>query len=137
MTPVAWALFNPRTGKIDHRAYQQEETARAGTARQSGRWSTWVAVPLFLVPEPTEPNEGRSTETNSSGVLVATEYDGSRWVQEDDYLAAQGRADDLRDALHDLVMLKAQDDIGCVPAPTREQWAKAWAAADELVRVEP
>lgn len=42
-----------------------------------------------------------------------------------------------RDALHDLVMLKAQDDIGCVPPPTKEQWAKAWAEAEELVRVEP
>ncbi len=42
-----------------------------------------------------------------------------------------------KDALHDLVMLKAQQDIGCVPAPTKEQWSKAWAEAEELVRVEP
>ncbi len=43
----------------------------------------------------------------------------------------------LREALRDLVDLNAQDEIGCVPPPTREQWSKAWAAAEELVRVEP
>ena len=42
-----------------------------------------------------------------------------------------------KDALHELVMLHAQEDIGCVPAPTKEQWAKAWADAEDLVRVEP
>ena len=36
-----------------------------------------------------------------------------------------------RDALHDLVMLRAQE-IGCVPPPTKEQWAKAWRVAEEL-----
>jgi hypothetical protein len=46
-------------------------------------------------------------------------------------------AQPYKDALHDLVMLKAQQDIGCVPAPTKEQWSKAWADAEELVRVEP
>ncbi len=46
-------------------------------------------------------------------------------------------AQPYKDALHDLVMLKAQQDIGCVPAPTKEQWAKAWAEAEDLVRVEP
>jgi hypothetical protein len=42
-----------------------------------------------------------------------------------------------KDALHDLVMLKAQQEIGCIPAPTKEQWSKAWAEAEELTRVEP
>jgi hypothetical protein len=37
-----------------------------------------------------------------------------------------------RDALHDLVMLRAQDEIGCVPPPTKEQWAKAWRTAEEF-----
>ena len=45
-------------------------------------------------------------------------------------------AQPYKDALHDLVMLRAQQDIGCVPAPTKEQWAKAWAEAEELTRVE-
>ena len=49
---------------------------------------------------------------------------------------AEGERDDVKTAIHDLVMLKAQDDIGCVPPPTREQWRKAWAEAEELVRVE-
>lgn len=48
--PVAWALFNPATGKIDHRCYQREEAARLGAANQSNRWRTLVAVPLFLHP---------------------------------------------------------------------------------------
>lgn len=51
--------------------------------------------------------------------------------------AAEGERDALKAALHDLYMLHAQDDIGCVPAPTRQQWNKAWAEAEELVRVEP
>ena len=46
-------------------------------------------------------------------------------------------AQPYKDALHALVMLKAQDDIGCVPPPTKEQWSKAWAEAEDLVRVEP
>lgn len=46
-------------------------------------------------------------------------------------------AQPFKDALHDLVMLRAQDDIGCVPPPTKEQWAKAWAEAEELTRNEP
>jgi hypothetical protein len=45
---------------------------------------------------------------------------------------ARDYADELKDALRDLVMLKAQDDIGCVPPPTREQWKKAWRAAEEF-----
>lgn len=51
--------------------------------------------------------------------------------------AAEGERDDLKTALHDLYMLHAQDDIGCVPPPTRQQWNKAWAEAEELVRIEP
>lgn len=50
---------------------------------------------------------------------------------------AQEDAQPFKDALHDLVMLKAQQDIGCVPAPSNQQWGKAWAEAEELVRVEP
>lgn len=46
-------------------------------------------------------------------------------------------AQPYKDALHDLVILKAQADIGCVPPPTREQWEKAWDEAVELTRVEP
>lgn len=41
-------------------------------------------------------------------------------------------AQPYKDALHDILMLKAQDDIGCVPPATKEQWAKAWASAWEL-----
>lgn len=52
-------------------------------------------------------------------------------------LKESDRSDELKDALHDLVMLKAQQDIGCVPTPTRDQWDKAWREAEELVRVEP
>jgi hypothetical protein len=44
MTPIAWALFNPATGKIDHRCYQREESARAGAAAHSNRWRTFVVV---------------------------------------------------------------------------------------------
>lgn len=51
--------------------------------------------------------------------------------------AAKGDADDFKTVLHDLVMLNAQAEIGCVPVPTREEWRKAWDAAEELVRVEP
>lgn len=40
--------------------------------------------------------------------------------------------DALKERLHDLVMLHAQDEIGCVPPPTKEQWAKAWANAEEV-----
>lgn len=42
-----------------------------------------------------------------------------------------------KDALNDLVQLKAQADIGCVPSPTKAQWDKAWSEAEELTRVEP
>ena len=50
---------------------------------------------------------------------------------------AREDAQPYKDALHDLVMLKAQQDIGCVPAPTSEQWKKAWAAAEDLLVFEP
>ena len=50
--PVAWGLYNPATGKLDHRCYQREEAARAGAASQTNRWRTIVAVPLFLYDEP-------------------------------------------------------------------------------------
>lgn len=48
------------------------------------------------------------------------------------FVRRSGWTDDLKEARHDLVMLRAQDDIGCVPPPTKEQWAKAWRAAEEL-----
>lgn len=44
--------------------------------------------------------------------------------------------DELRDALHDLVMLHRHAGAITLPDPSREQWRKAWAAAEELVRVE-
>ena len=47
------------------------------------------------------------------------------------------QADEFKTALHDLVMLYAQEEIGCVPAPTHEQWDKAWNEAEALVRIEP
>ena len=50
---------------------------------------------------------------------------------------AREDAQPYKDALHDLVMLKAQQDIGCVPAPTSEQWKKAWAEAEDLLVFEP
>lgn len=43
----------------------------------------------------------------------------------------QDDRNELAEILHDLVMLKAQDDIGCVPPPTVAQWAKAWRRAEE------
>ncbi len=46
-------------------------------------------------------------------------------------------AQPYKDTLYDLVYLKAQQDIGCVPAPTKAQWEKAWAEAEELSRAEP
>ena len=49
--PIAWALFNPATGKVDHRCYQREDAAMAGAKNQSNRWRTFVAVPLFLLPD--------------------------------------------------------------------------------------
>lgn len=48
--PVAWGLWNPAAGKLDHRCYQREEAARAGATNQSSRWRTLIAVPLFLCP---------------------------------------------------------------------------------------
>lgn len=47
-------------------------------------------------------------------------------------LASDDDAYDLKERLRDLVMLHAQDEIGCVPPPTKEQWAKAWANAEEV-----
>jgi len=50
-TPIAWALFNPATGKIDTtKCYVREEAAIAGAKSQSNRWRTFIAVPLFLHP---------------------------------------------------------------------------------------
>lgn len=46
--PIAWALLNTSSGKVDHRCYQREDAARAGAKNQSNRWRTFVAVPLFL-----------------------------------------------------------------------------------------
>jgi hypothetical protein len=45
---VAWGLWNPHTGKLGHRLYQREYTAKVGAAYQSTRRTTWIAVPLFL-----------------------------------------------------------------------------------------
>lgn len=45
---IAWGLFNPATGKMDHRCYQREEGARAGAMTHSNRWRKFFAVPLFL-----------------------------------------------------------------------------------------
>ena len=46
--PIAWALYNPATGKVDHRCYQREDVARVGAVTLSNRWRTLIAVPLFL-----------------------------------------------------------------------------------------
>lgn len=43
----------------------------------------------------------------------------------------QDQRDEYAEILHDLVMLKAQDDIGCVPPPSAAQWAKAWRRAEK------
>jgi hypothetical protein len=90
--------------------------------------------------------------TVSHGDWIATGVKGEHWAikpdifsasyEEIDRLQSEGEkgeedAQPYKDALHDLVMLKAQQDIGCVPPPTKEQWLKAWAEAEELVRVEP
>lgn len=50
VAPVAWGLWNPATGKLDHRCYQREVAARVGAENQSSRWRTLIAVPLFLHP---------------------------------------------------------------------------------------
>jgi len=71
-------------------------------------------------------------EYNAPGTLDIPAH--ASFGEANDRLRAE--RDDLKTALHDLVMLQAQDEIGCVPPPTRDQWAKAWAAAEELVRVE-
>lgn len=62
--PVAWALFNPATGKVDHRCYQREEAARSGATAQSNRWRTYVAVPLFLHPD----EEGEAMHAINGGI---------------------------------------------------------------------
>lgn len=52
MEPACWALLNPRTLRIDAtKCYVREEVARAAAIRRSGRWASFVAVPLFLHPE--------------------------------------------------------------------------------------
>jgi hypothetical protein len=48
--PVCWALLNPRTGKVAEVCYVREEAARTGAEKPTNRWSTYVAVPLFLHP---------------------------------------------------------------------------------------
>ena len=50
VAPIAWALFNPATGKVDHRCYRHEVSARVGAENHSNRWRTLIAVPLFLHP---------------------------------------------------------------------------------------
>lgn len=70
---------------------------------------------------------------DSEGLPAAIDKLGDTAMRLIDHL--QGDRDDLAEILHDLVMLKAQDDIGCVPPPTAEQWAKAWRRANE--RFEP
>lgn len=62
--PIAWGLFNPMTGKIDPKCYMREKSARAGAARQSNRWRTLIAVPLYLHPSAGDPAEPQQ-ETNS------------------------------------------------------------------------
>ena len=46
--PVGWGLLNPVSGRLDVRCYVKEETAKLGAARQSNRWTRFIAVPLFL-----------------------------------------------------------------------------------------
>lgn len=45
---------------------------------------------------------------------------------------ARDDAYDLKGRLRDLVMLYDQTVNGCGPPPTKEQWAKAWANAEEV-----
>lgn len=56
---------------------------------------------------------------------------GSSGVERGERCYLQDQRDEYAEILHDLVMLKAQDDIGCVPPPTAAQWAKAWRRAEE------
>lgn len=42
----------------------------------------------------------------------------------------------FEDALFDLCMLRAQQEVGCVPAPSKDAWRKAWQTAEDLVRRE-
>jgi len=51
--PVAWTLQDTRTGKLLlTKVYVKEETARSGAEKQSSRWRSYTAVPLFLNHQP-------------------------------------------------------------------------------------
>ena len=83
---------------------------------------------------PPSHKSGRFVEVeNASGQSIRF----GEWVHRPDgfwalVIAMPETFEEHKDALHDLVMLRAQDEIGCVPPPTKDQWAKAWPAAGEL-----
>lgn len=54
--PICWALFNPATGKVGPTVYVGEQNAVNAAVRQSNRWRTVVAVPLFLYPASDGPD---------------------------------------------------------------------------------
>ena len=62
--PIAWGLFNPNTGKISPKCYMREDSAKAAAARETNRWRTIVAVPLYLHPSASDPARPQQ-ETNS------------------------------------------------------------------------
>lgn len=50
--PVAWMLFNVRTGKADTtKAYVRREVAELSAKTRSSQWRQFVAAPVFLVPD--------------------------------------------------------------------------------------
>lgn len=50
MTPICYALFDPRTGKVLPTIYQNADRAKVAAVNRSNSWGTFVAVPLFLYP---------------------------------------------------------------------------------------
>ncbi|CAN5950729.1 unnamed protein product [Sphagnum jensenii] len=95
--------------------------------------------------KPIDTVRGRGYQMSPAGMAIFAQALGEAPLsaaQQPPFEAApavqeQDDAYELKEALRDLVMLKAQADIGCVPPPTKEQWAKAWGVAEELVRIEP
>lgn len=120
-----WALcYQPGTEQKRRftRVVDALQSLRAENAAHKAR----IAELVPLTPQMARAHVDLYTEMKARA--EAAEADNAR--------LRDGR-DDLKSALHDLVMLQAQEEIGCVPPPTCEQWKVAWAQAEELVRIEP
>lgn len=85
------------------------------------------------IPESDHPcNPAYAVTLIAAPDLLAQVQSLSRQLEE-----ARGERDALKGALHDLVMLNAQDEMGCVTSAGWEEWQAAWREAEDLVRVEP